>query len=118
MVSVAFAIWPSLNARTPAASYSIETSGAPRAPITPEQQATCQFFGLFDSPLASILHGSIGWGQADDVDAVSGLSEPREPDGAAAECGAARAEISQPLAAGRLRPILPAARRCAGGDLA
>jgi hypothetical protein len=23
---------------------------------------TCQFFGLFDFPVASILHGNMGWG--------------------------------------------------------
>src|SRR5664279_6506793 len=54
----------------------------------------------------------------DDVDDVSSLPEPHGPDGAMAERGGARAEISQFGPAGRLRQAVRAARRRSGADLA
>src|SRR6266853_4196173 len=59
------------------------------------QQATCQFARLFDSALASILHGNRAGADPDDVDDVSGLSEPHGPDGTMADRGCVGAEISQ-----------------------
>src|SRR5260370_11006004 len=47
----------------------------------------------------------------DDVDDVSGVSEPHGPDRAMADRGGGGAEISQPRAATRLRQTLPPARR-------
>src|SRR5438876_10755290 len=84
----------------------------------PLQQATCQFARPFDSALAAILHGNTGGAVSDDVDDVSGLSEPHGPDGSMAERGRIGAEISQPRSARRLRPAVWTARCRARADLA
>src|ERR1700742_1475659 len=54
----------------------------------------------------------------DDVDDVSSLPEPHGPDGAMADRGGTRVEISQSGATGHLRQAVRTARRRAGPDLA
>src|ERR1700689_1946702 len=99
MVSVAFAIW-----LFPLRRF--------------QQQATCQFPGQTDVALASILHDSRTGADPDDVDVISGLSEPYGPDGALADGGCVGTEISQSRSPGHLRQIVRTARRGAGTDLA
>src|SRR3974377_1807029 len=67
------------------------------------QQAMCQFAGLIDTVLASILHGNTGRGGPYDVDVISGLSEPHGPDGTVAVGGSFGTEISQSGSAGHVR---------------
>src|ERR1700686_181199 len=127
MVSVAFAIGLFLNrlVKAPwgrAGTASGQKRSRRKEPVAwasrhPMQQATCQFARLFDSTLASILHGKRA-GRSDDVDDVSGLSEPHGPDGSMAERGCIGAEISQFRSARCLGPAVRTAGRRSGADLA
>src|SRR5260370_243987 len=115
MVSVAFAIWLFPYARTPARAAAECPMFTLHAFM---QQATCQFARLFEFALASILHSNRGRGGSDDVDDVSGLSEPHGPDGTMADRGCIGAEISQSRSARHFRQAVRTAGRRAGTDLA
>src|SRR6267154_6657688 len=115
MVSVAFAIW---------------LPSTPERPRGPLGSAHYLRFRHLCSKRRASLQGCLTplWlryciairagADSDDVDDVSGLSEPHGPDGSMAERGCIGAEISQPRAARRIRPAVRAARRRAGADLA
>src|ERR1051325_4590994 len=105
MVSVVFAIWPSLEPKNALA----HTGTAGRA------AAQCLCVGqLLSKPRASFRGGRAGSGvdiawhhgtgaDVNDVNDVPSLSEPYGPDVAMADRGRGGAEISQSGAAGRLR---------------
>src|SRR4029453_3014696 len=112
MVSVVFAIWPSL-----------EPPKAPprRRPIPVRraftQQATCQFCRRF-ARLWRRYCMAPGTGADVNDDDVLSLSEPHVPDVAMANRGRGGGENSQTGAAGRLRQAVRPARRIARTDLA
>src|SRR6516164_7631626 len=89
----------------PAAAESVRSLRVKHFP----QQAMCQFAGLIDTVLASILHGNTGRGGPYDVDVISGLSEPYGPDGTMAVGGGFGTEISQSGSAGQVRQTCRAA---------
>src|SRR6266702_5627958 len=125
MVSVAFAIWP-----FPQRPY------APREPcphaLPKRTTAKCPLLCLTHScsKRRASLQGDLApfWlryciatragADSDDVDDVSGVSEPHGPDRAMANRGGSGAEISQPRAARRLGQTVRAARRRPRTDLA
>ena len=124
MVSVVFAIWPfpqRLNA-----SRSDRTGRAARPPADAHaharafmQQATCQFSGGLRLRFGFDIAWQHGQGRNwNDVNDVPSLPEPHGPDGAMADGGRGRAEISQSRAAGRLRQSVRAAGGGARTDLA
>src|SRR5271163_696252 len=73
------------------------------------QQATCQFGRRAELALAPILHGDGGRGVLDEIDVISGLSEPYGPDRTMAKGGGIGPEIPQPRSAGPLRQAVRAA---------
>src|SRR5258705_10657487 len=120
MVSVVFAIWPSLTPERPAQSRT----KAPAARERPAAGAQCPCFGRssqqatcqFAKPSSALLGFDIAWpyrarAEVNDVNDVPGLSEPHGPDGAVADRGFIGAEIPQPRAAGDVRQAVRTARR-------
>src|SRR4051812_23400090 len=120
MVSVVFAMWPSLTPeRLAARSWRAGTS-VRRRPLAYAS-------GLQRSKPRASFEGSSGFdiawhcrarADAYDVIDVPSLSEPYGPHGAVADRGCIGAEISQSRAAGRLRQGIRAARRRPRTDLA
>src|SRR5258706_10983532 len=127
MVSVAWAIGLSFTARwaptgAERAQLRVKTSRR-KVPIgcVPCIQCSKRRANLqgYLTPLWLRYCMAIGAGRgSDDVDDVSGLSEPHGPDGSMAERGRVGAEISQSRSARCLRPAIRTARRRAGADLA
>src|SRR5215208_1090757 len=115
MVSVVFAIWPSLE--TPKRLRAAMGSRLRRRlmPVRRAftQQATCQFCRRFAGLWLRYCMASGTGADVNDVNDVPSLSESHGPDVALADRGRGGAEISQSGAARRLRQIVPTARRLA-----
>src|ERR1700756_1352219 len=119
MVSVAFAIRP-----IPSTCPDTRSKAIPAPPPRPPQLPIVYAPRVFRSKPCANLAGDLTpvWLQfciatwpgadADDVDVVSGLSEPHGPDGAMAERGLFGTEISQSGSAGHVRQ---AGRQAGGG---
>src|ERR1700681_4913730 len=124
MVSVAFAIWPSLNACKPARAMPARAakSAAAKCPLLclthscSKRRASLQGY-LTPFWLRYCIATGTG-ADPDDVDDVPSVSEPHGPDGAMADRRGRGTEISQPRAARRLGQAVRTARRRAGTDLA
>src|SRR5216684_6672210 len=109
MVRVAFAIWPypshPKRLRWPGTAVASLPYPAPRPmPIAcasgiPRSKRRASLAG---GP-APILHGNRGRGVPDEVDVISGLSEPYGPDGTMAEGSGIGPEVPQSGSAGGIR---------------
>src|SRR6202142_3145670 len=75
------------------------------------------FLGCLTPPWLRYCMAAWAGADPDDVDDVSSLSEPHGPDGAMADRGCARAEISQSGSARRVRQTVQPARRSPRTDL-
>src|SRR6185312_4343184 len=124
MVSVVFAIWPSLEPQNASAQpWAAFLGSRPRRRPRPvrrafTQQATCQFCRRFARLWLRYCMAPGAGADVNDVNDVPSLSEPHGPDVAMADRGRGGAEISQSGAAGRLRQVISPARRLARTDLA
>src|SRR5437016_14616558 len=120
MVSVVFAIWPSLESpkrlRAAMGNRPCRRLMPVRRVFT--QQATCQFGRRFARLWLRYCMAPGTGADVNDVNDVPSLSEPHGPDVAVADRGRGGAEISQSGAAGRLRQAVWPPRRVARTDLA
>src|SRR5262245_58375085 len=120
MVSVVFAIWPSLE---PPKRLRAAMGSRPRRRAMPvrrafTQQATCQFSGRLARLWLRYCMALRTGADVNDVNDVPSLSESHGPDVTVADRGRGGPEISQSGAAGRLRQAVWPARRFARTDLA